>query len=463
MKKSSQRSVPSVTSHPGLHITPDKISLTIASRQTVKKHIEVPLEPDIIDKGELEQPEKFTQILQQLLKQASLSDKFITLGIPEHIAFIRSFKLKHQTTAETQDRIAIEIEHELPYPIDQLYLDWRWVPESSELIQVAAVPKTALDKYFAALNSAGVIPLAVETSSLTLSRLASPVKQPTLVIDADTTSTLIVINPNQSINLSVVSQSPTGGQLSQDLSQVIKDLISYYAKKYRQEIKQILYTGSLQDQLSGVLPPDIPAEPIKTNAKLPPAQVVGYSLTQIPTNPPEDDRTINLIPPHVQYDYSQSSSHQLKRHLLFISVIFLIILNLIGGGFLFLTARSSASTSEPLQEEQTSGLDTLNQINIINQQAVSAVQISRQKQTFSQVVEQLFTTLPPELTINYIKLEASTQMVTLRGFAPHQEDILKLKQLLEENPLFIQVSLPLSVLEKSQDINFSLSFKWKTD
>ena len=463
MKNNSQHTPTFLITHTGLRITPEKVSLTLTTKRGIKKHTELPLEPGIINNGELADPEKFTAVLTQLLKQIPIPDKFVSLGIPEHSSFIRSFKIKPQSNESIADQIPYEIERELPMPLDRIYLDWCFLADSPHTIQTVAIPKQVLDKYLDILNSVGITPLAVETSSLTLGRLIKKVDVATLVIDADTTSTLIVINPDSSINLSAISQSLNPGHLSSDMHQVINDLIAYYRNKYRQEIKQIFYTGPLHEQLTNCLPHSIPAQAIQVTNSVSLSQTMGYSLAQMPIAPPEDTHTINLIPPQIQYHYDLATTHHLKRQLLTISAGFLIFLNLMAALFLGLTLKKTLSAPDSdLNTTKTSGINLLNQITTINQQSAGVLSVVQQKQNFTQILTHLLNLLPLELQINHIRLDSDTQLITVNGFAPEQQQILSLKQKLETSPEFRDVQVPLSILEKDQNIDFVLKFKWNS-
>jgi len=454
----------SITTHTGLRITSEKIELTITSKTTISKYLSIPLEPDTIQNGEIANPEKLKTALQQLLKQRSTFTKFITLGVPEHSVFIKSIQIKENLpNTEILAKIIQKTEKYFPLPSENMYIDWRWISDSKQTIQLVAIPKTVLDTYLSILNSLNLIPLAVESTSMSLSRLIKDIKlsEPALIIDADTTTTLLVLEPDHSCNLSAISQSSTPSKLSSSLKQVINDLIQFYPKKYKQPIKKIFFTGALQNQLSPFLPKEIPSE-LVTHNNIEASQTIGYALAQMPVAHPEDPHTINLIPPNIQANYDQVASHNLQKKLLIISIGFLLILNIINGGFLFQTLKQQSSLPQP-ENPPSENANLLSQISTVNKQAEVTLQILNQKRTFSQILNQIINTLPSNITITYIKMDATNQFVTIRGFANTQEEVLDFKDQLEQTPEFYNVNLPFSVLEKSQDLNFSLSLNWTTE
>lgn len=463
MKKLKGSPSSAIVTHTALRITPEKVTITRSTKTKLLGHQQVGLNPGVIVNGEVVDTGGLKVALEQLLKQMVLPDKFVTVGVPEHAVFVKTFSVHELPDSEVLAKIIWESEQELPLSPDDLYLDWSWLPGSTDQVQLVAIPRTVLDGYLKVIGELGLIPLAVESTSMTLRRLVKPAEQTLLVMEADTVSTLIIVEANLGINLSVVSQSTGPGKLSEDLASVVGEMIGFYQKKSGQTVGQLWFTGEFSNQVANLLPKEIPSQPLQVEAQVSPEASLGWSLAQMPVAPPNDPRTINLIPPNIQANYDQATAHHLQKRLLIMVAIFLLILNLVSGGLVVEIMRRQAALGSPGADTVASEDDLLGKIQLINQKSQAVVQIVTQKLVYSQVLNQVLTLIPAGLTINYLKMDATNNQGTLRGTAQTQQQVLDLKAALEGNPRFSQVNLPLSVLEKQENLDFSLTFIWKKD
>ena len=452
------------TTNAGLRITTDRIEFAITSKTGIKQFTALPLEPKTIQSGELANPDKLKICLIQILKQTHLENKFITLGLPEHTNFLKSLTIDGLPNAEILPKIMWESENQLPLPSNELYIDWAWIPNSHQQIQVVAMPQKTIDTYIEILHQPeiGLIPMAVEPNSLTLLRLIPQPDEPLLLIDADNTATLILVEPGSALNLSAIRQSSNPQELNPELNQVIIEMLDYYQKSSDKKVTQIIYTGPLSGQLPNLLPKNIPNQQIKLPPGVQPLHAAAYSLAQKPISPPQDTYSLNLIPPTIQDNYRHAATHQLKRIILIVSIFSLIITNLFALWFLIqiLLKQNTIGLS------QTSTLDKndlTTQINQINQQSAALTEIINQEQQFNHIFQQVINLLPDDVTIKYIQIDPSKHQITIRGVAPIQEQILEFKQQLENASGFTNVTLPFSVLEKQINVEFSLTFNWQTE
>lgn len=65
------------------------------------------------------------------------------------------------------------------------------------------------------------------------------------------------------------------------------------------------------------------------------------------------------------------------------------------------------------------------------------------------------------ITFYALSLNRASQKGLIEGFAKNRDDLLNLKQNMEQSNNFSQIDLPLSSLLKDKDLNFSLSFSFK--
>jgi len=83
-----------------------------------------------------------------------------------------------------------------------------------------------------------------------------------------------------------------------------------------------------------------------------------------------------------------------------------------------------------------------------------------QEPTFK-IINDLSSFPSRNITFHAISLNRATQKGLIEGFAKNRDDLLNLKQNMEQSNNFSQIDLPLSSLLKDKDLNFSLSFSFK--
>lgn len=457
MKKQNPSSK-TFTTNTAIRISSDKIELTITKDNSIKKQTQISLHPGTIEQGVLTNPQSFNEKLKQLYEQNPLLNKYISLGIPEHTGFIKTYPIENSDSDDINQKIIELSENQLPLPPEELYIDWQWV-EKNKLVLISAIPKKTINDYIEVLAQQNLTPLTIETTSITLRRITPPPEKPVLVIDADTTTTLIVVEPKTSVNLSAISQSETPNQLNPQLKNTIIDMINYYNKKFQQPISKILYTGNLTKQIASILPNNIPSSPIKLPAQIQHSQYLGYSLSTLPIFPPGNPNTINLVPLDIQNSYDSANTNQLKKISLVISSIFLIILNLVTAFTIFLTIKKQHAINQP-EEVPIADVDSISKIKELNDQSKTIIDIIGQKQTFRQSIEKIFNTLPQDITIKQISFDPQTQSIAINGFADTQEQVLKYKNTLSHQEGFINVNLPFSSLAQRSNLDFTIELKW---
>jgi len=237
-------------------------------------------------------------------------------------------------------------------------------------------------------------------------------------------------------------------------------MIEYYQTKQNKEIKQILYTGPLQEQIPQLLPPQPPSSLLETPTTINHQQYLGYALSQMPIAPAENPKSINLTPPHIHSNYQETNTGKLKKTLFIISLIFLIILNLFSGFILFKIFSKQSNINQHSNELILATENFTTKINQLNKQTDTVINILNQKNNFSQAVNIIFNKLPKELKINYINFNAQTKSINIRGHAESQEQVIEYKNTLSQEKIFSTVNLPFSNLAQRKNFDFTIELKW---
>lgn len=99
--------------------------------------------------------------------------KNVVVNLPESKCFVRVIHMQHMKDGEIENAIPFEAESYIPIPIDQVYLDWQKLSETNgrmEILLIASA-KEYVDKVVSALETAHLVPVALEVESQSLARI----------------------------------------------------------------------------------------------------------------------------------------------------------------------------------------------------------------------------------------------------------------------------------------------------
>jgi len=74
-------------------------------------------------------------------------------------------------------------------------------------------------------------------------------------------------------------------------------------------------------------------------------------------------------------------------------------------------------------------------------------------------LESLTNSAPEGIHFKSVSIKKDAKQVSLSGRADKRADLLNFKDILERNSDFAEVSVPISILLKQQDIDFNINFK----
>ncbi len=129
--------------------------------------------------------------LRALARGMRLKEEAIVTALPLHLVFIRLLEVPFTKVAQIRQVIASEAELHVPFPLEEVIIDF-WpvaeLPEEKTRVMMAAVKKSVLAEHLALLNEAGINPARVNLDILGACRtaVASPLLDPgevTLLLD----------------------------------------------------------------------------------------------------------------------------------------------------------------------------------------------------------------------------------------------------------------------------------------
>lgn len=165
----------------------------------------------IIEGGEVKNEDSLAKIIRTAVSEVKgnkINTKYAVCSLPEEKAFLKVITMpKAIKKEEIIGAIQFEAENYIPFPVQDVYLDYQIVgyPDSGSDhwdILIAAIPKKIVDNYNSALKKAGLIPRVFEVESLAIARALikdeiSP--SPLLLIDLGDTRTSFIIFSGNSV------------------------------------------------------------------------------------------------------------------------------------------------------------------------------------------------------------------------------------------------------------------------
>lgn len=183
------------------------------------------LPPGLIVNGEIEQPEMVRKKLLRLLGAEGdlyppIRSKWVVADLPEPKTFLKLITIDTPRLELTNDEIKYQAKKHLPFELEETYLDWQFVnPEENKQtskILLGAIPKTIADAYTYLLESADLIPLALEVEAIAISRIMiteqkSYVGEARAVLDLGATRSGLIVFDHNSIQFT--ASIPFSGEI----------------------------------------------------------------------------------------------------------------------------------------------------------------------------------------------------------------------------------------------------------
>lgn len=176
---------------------------------------------------------------------------------------------------------------------------------------------------------------------------------------------------------------------------------------------------------------------------------------------PQDQLTINLLPPPIQKRFDDERLHAFYTALLtrFSAVLFMIVVSCVGS-FIAVTLeqqRLETNVVSLTQSTKNQG-GQIQQLLSLNANAHHVVTLAPLRKTPQDAFRVIESVLPTGIVITQWEYDDAKLQFTLQGVAGAREQLLLFKNKLEQTGEFTKVALPLGSLETPQNVRFSVSF-----
>lgn len=156
-----------------VYIDDSSIRLLVTKGAIVKNVAEVSLKPGWIDSLIINDPEKFTGRLAQLIDKQKLPTRKVTLGVSAVNCLTRQLTLPPLPKNMLEEAVVREAGRLLPLPMDELYLSWQVIQSTEEKVSVivVALRRSIVDPLMASFKMAGLKIQNLTVKPLVLARL----------------------------------------------------------------------------------------------------------------------------------------------------------------------------------------------------------------------------------------------------------------------------------------------------
>jgi len=216
----------------------------------------------LVSEERIQNPEGLAKILRHHLKQpvfGRFAGQYVVFSVPEAKSFVRVIRVPKMSEEDAQEAVPFEAEQYIPLPIEQVYLDFKILSNSSEdsasdkmQVVIVAAPKTIVDSYIDVINQVKLKPVAAEVESEAIVRALiseQDQKEATLVVDLSAAHTSLVIFDKGMLrftsSLPIAGNSLTS-QISQKLTinfeeaEKLKLQVGLHARKDKGRVRSIL-------------------------------------------------------------------------------------------------------------------------------------------------------------------------------------------------------------------------------
>lgn len=451
-----------------LTYTQEVLRLVKISGKTIESIAMAEIPAGIINVGKIERVKLFAELIEELKKSAKpkrIASDEVVAAIPEEKVFLKIIEIPKMPIDKIDSAILWQIESSIPFEKKEIYFNWKIIGTSADKLKllVAVCEKKIIDNLIEALIYAKLKPLVVTFPSAGLANLLACDDKVSIITDlSQKDSVLLVVAKNKNVYFSTsrhISSNFKG------LERIIQDTIEYYRKKYfQEEINNILIFGppameEIKDKIQTTISQKIKlvnSEDIKIISHIKKDYLsyidnlgLDLSLEKLSLMPPE----IRSNAKNETINYRMSST---LNYFLFFAIIVLIGYGLLWG-MLHLDILNTNNLYSNLQQNQTSSQQKALEVEInqFNSKIAIIKAIPFASSIKPSYIEKIISFADQNITLKEIAIDTN-HSVKIKGIAKSRNDLIIFKDKLNASNLLNPINLPISALEKKENVDFEL-------
>ncbi len=441
-------------------LSPDKGKVLVQATELIPENL--------ISQSKVADVSKMAVFLSQLWKKYKIGERAVGIIIPEFATFTKTIQLpSHLNLNELQEAVVWATNEFLPQKTLNV-MDWKIIGTTENKnefnILTVSVLKDILSSYVQSCDIAGLMPILVETPSLSLLRLIESAKGANLLIYRKPEETLLVLTDSGSVKTSTTISGNDSKMISRTASLILNHFTSL-------EFQSIISCGNLDDEF---------INEIKTSVKYPISYfflpkfgvtklteqfLLSRSMQYREAREPLDPYSINLLPPEWvrKYESKRMSFQTWSLMMIFSFVVWITFFSSI---IVFSTIAGQKYIAEKsLEERQKSALsaDIVTQITTINKLSQMTVKISSSIFYPQDVINKITNLKPNDVSILSYDINMETGIVLLEGISGSRSSLAKFRDDLENDANISLVRIPVSSFEKVTNLDFQMNFLYLTN
>lgn len=406
--------------------------------------------------------QQLIQALEGLKAQGHFTTPYVSIVLPEDYAFSKEFSLPSVTEKELGEAISWQIEDIFPFSADAVYYDWKILEKTKEKTSalVVAIPKKRIDDIRLALSKVGLFPVSFEPAVSALSRISG--------LKDEKLGVLLEINQHHNSmslienGISILTTTGIIADNNQDLvsnvQNTLKQLINFYIEKkvtQPKNIELILTGDQAEENLAKSLQVKLNIPTTVLNVpNINPGFHAAYAAAASQIQPPEDQSSINLLPSDLGEWYAKHYQQFLQKKTFKIQAITLFTSMILAtGNLIYLNMTQKQQTTQ--QATPPAEAPGFNQSQIL-QKANRITTLFQQKIGPQEELQLALSQVPPTIKIESMSYESSKKIYIFSGISQTREELIKLKENMENLDIFSQVTLPIGALTQAENVNFTL-------
>lgn len=460
--------------YPSLIISEEKIQVLRLDKEgkRVTHLAEEKLVPSVIVEGQVKNIQSLADSLKRLFQTAKISERLVVVGIPENKCYTKVITLPKLKTNELAEAVIWEAETYLPVPLDQVYVDWKIIDEKEQYsILLIAVPKEIIETYTESLKLANLIPIAFESTALSLVRLVEKQNIRALIIEVQQKHAVLTLTNSKAIEASsIIAFEEDVEKSTNNLIETINKMLKYYESKKKDlpKVETLFVCGeaATNNLLTAIAEKTerqvhicpIPVENLPQKSTHNFAVVASLAMKDIQA--PKDQHTINLLPAHIQEEFDKQNKTKASRTTIVTSTIITSIIFFSAlAMFIYINIvksdLESAKLELPLLPAETG--KAIIQIQRLNKAAKLVITVG-EKRTFPQSrLASILPAIPERVNITSISIDETQNKIRIVGVARTRADLLTFKDNIQSQAMFSEPILPLSSLQLAENIDFLLT------
>lgn len=473
-----------------LYIDDASIRLLVTRGKRIKQWADSPLEAGLIRNAVVLKEEEVANRIKQLFKAVKVSAKKVVIGVSGLHCLTRPIILPQLPYEMLDEAVRREAKRLLPVPLEHVYISWQTIPAPPGKTQVflVAVPCKAADALFKMLHKLDLKPYLMDLKPLAITRM---VKEPTaIIVDVQPTDFDIVImadgiaQPIRTVPLPSEAYSwqeklPT---IKKDLARTIEFYNSNNPERPLVSTIPIFASGELahepelcqslsQELGHPVLP--LPS-PLECPGGLSPSRYManlGLILKELaPKEASPLVTNLNVLPaPYQPKTVSLTNVLAVPAAVIAVGLLIFAILLIQNASADVASIRGQLTTTDQLlrqklaqRQELTENIAELKEkiaeAEVTGNNFIAAMgNIEKQSSQFSGNLEVTVSSLPD--TINLTKIQYASNILTLKGSAPSEKEVLSYLRELDASGRFAEINITSMKKIEGKGMDFTLVLK----